>query len=243
MRFINEENIHDFCFLNLDALQFPVRGLVMECHGLNDNTVHQKSPRLGAELGKDGILYLYPYYDLWAWCNNSAVALMNELLAVVDKMFSLTPATPFVICGGSMGGLTAIVFGRCSIRQPKAIACQCPVVDLQESFHRLRQHRRAIYSAYCTEGGTIEEAMHKHNPIALAKDLLRIPYLIISGGEDYCVTEEKQIGPFEAEMLRHGHDIRVLRVPEMGHCELELFEDAFQTYLRFIRKHMNGTFG
>ena len=238
MQFINEENIHDFCFLNLDALQLPVRGLVMECHGLNDNTIHQKSPRLGAELGRDGILYVYPYYDLWAWCNNSAVTLMNELLAVVEKMFGLTPQTPFVISGGSMGGLTAIIFSRYSIRQPRAIACQCPVVDLQESFQRLRQHRRAIYNAYCTEEGTIEEAIRRRNPIAITKDLLRVPYLIISGGEDHCVPEEKQIDPFEAEMLRHGHEISVLRVPTMGHCELELFENAFQTYLRFIRCHL-----
>lgn len=237
MRFINEENIHDFCFLNLDTLQFPIQGLVMDCHGLNDNTIHQKSPRLGAELGKDGILYLYPYYDLWAWCNNSAVTLMNELLAVVEEMFALTPQIPFVICGGSMGGLTAIMFSKYSIRQPRAIACQCPVVDLQESFQRLRQHRRAIYNAYCTEEGTIEDAIRRHSPIANAGNLLRVPYLIVSGGEDHCVTEKNQIAPFEAEMRRQGHDIRVLRVPGMGHCELKQFEDAFRTYLNFIQRY------
>ena len=138
-----------------------------------------------------------------------------------------------------MGGLTAIIFAGLSCRKPSAIACQCPVVDLQETFQRLRQHRRAIYSAYCAEDGTIEDSIRKRNPIANAPELLRVPYLIISGGQDECVTEENQIAPFEKEMRRHGHDIRILRVPEMGHCGLEQFEDAYQTYLRFIRNYLS----
>ncbi len=238
MGYLNARNILDYAFINLDTVQKPIRGVVMNCHGMDDETVYDSSPRPGVDLGNEGVLYIFPYYGPWAWCNDQTVFFLNEILDAVWEMLRLPEDLPYVLVGGSMGGLTAMLYSMYGNRRPLAVGCNCPVCDLAAVFEASPQMRRSIYSAYVGSGLPFEEELDRHNPILQTSRLPDIPYLIVSGSMDVVISEEGQIGPFQQAMLQAGKRATFMRVPGMGHCNIMEFEDAYQTYLHFCLRHL-----
>ncbi len=242
MGYIHEKNLSDYAFVNTDAIKGPIRGVVMNCHGLDDGTTYTVSPRPGKELGACGVLYVYPYYSPWAWCGDGAIAYMDEVLDTVWAMFDLPTELPFVVTGGSMGGLTSMIYSLYGARKPLAIGCNCPVCDLEREIKDGGGYlARSVYSAYVGKGKDVAEEIRRHSPICMAGALPDVPYLIVSGSEDPCVTEEGQIGPFRDAMRAAGKRAVFLCVPGMGHCNISDFEEAYQTYLRFCLRNLGIT--
>ena len=44
MQFINEENIFDYAFVNIDTLKRPVKAVCVDFHGYTDATIYSESP-------------------------------------------------------------------------------------------------------------------------------------------------------------------------------------------------------
>ena len=81
MGMITKDNVLEYGFVNLDALSGPVRGVVADCHGYTDTSTFTKSPLFARELGERGILYVFPYYDPWAWAKPSCYRYIDETVA------------------------------------------------------------------------------------------------------------------------------------------------------------------
>ena len=231
---MTKEELLNLAFVNFDTLEFPVRGVEINCHGLNDMSNFRSSPRPASDLGKRGIVYVFPYYSAWAWCNDHTVAFMDSILDAVWELLSLGENIPLVITGGSMGGMTSLIYSIRGSRKPVAVGCLCPVTDMARYASGGGEGTRSVYTAVMEKGVPIERSIEKIDPMKHIGEFHRVPYLIVGGEKDYGISIELYQRPFCEKMKAAGYDVTLLCVPGMGHCEIAAFEDAYQTYLNFI---------
>ena len=152
--------------------------------------------------------------------------------AVCDRLH-LSSDIPFVVSGGSMGGLTALnylVYGK---RKAMACALNCPVTDMHRAFHDRVRMRRAILSAQILEESDLEEITKHDSPYHFADRLPRIPYLFIYGSKDEYFMGTQM--PHTKEKLDQCALDYTLTVHEgMDHCDLAGNRAAMQQFLGFI---------
>lgn len=233
MRHLCADNLSNYAFVNLDTIQKPIRGIVVNCHGFTDETTYSSSPRPGVDLGREGILYVFPYYSPWAWASDHAFAYIDEVLDVVWEMLDLPSDLPFLIAGGSMGGMTAMLYTLFGKRRVCAVACNCPVCDLRAILDNNPHVQRSVYYAYLDTERTIEEEIDRHNPILHVSEMPDIPYLMVSGQADLAVPEDRHAHPIKQAMEQAGKQAQFISVPAMTHCDLQSHEEYYLKYLDF----------
>ena len=232
MNHITWENIDYFAFVNTDTLVGKPKGVVINLHGFSDATMFDKSNDFAKYMGERGIVYIWPYYSVWAWMSKQSVAFIDEVLDVVWNHFSLSDDIPFVSQGGSMGGMVAMMYPLYGKRKPVACAMNCPASDL-ERIYKTKVIRRSIYSAHILDERPIEEVLLEYSPLKNVDRLLKIPYFAVYGSEDQGMNEEVA-STFERAMIGAGHDFKRITVQGMGHCNLSEFPEAQKIYLEFI---------
>lgn len=232
MNHMNWDNLEYFAFVNTDTLVGKPKGVVMDFHGFSDATMFEKSNEFARYMGKRGILYVFPYYSVWAWMSKASIAYIEEVIDVVWEHYGLDDDTPFVPQGGSMGGMTASMYCIMGKRKPVACAMNCPVSNL-ERISRSKAIRRSVYSAHILDERPIEKVIDELSPLNNVSKFPKIPYFAVYGSLDEGMNEEVA-SEFETAMLGAGHDFKRITVEGMGHCNLFEFPDAFKTYLEFI---------
>lgn len=81
----------------------------------------------GKFYAENNILYVVPYQNPWAWMNSQTVDFTDEILDVLFEAYSLPENLPIASTGGSMGGLSALVYTAYAKRTPTVCAANCPV--------------------------------------------------------------------------------------------------------------------
>lgn len=238
MNFMNWENISDYAFVNTDSLKGEPRGIVMNLHGYTDASTFTKSNPYAAAMGEAGIVFVFPYYSVWAWMSKSSFAYLEEVLDVVYAHYGFDENTPFVVTGGSMGGMTAMMYSLYGNKKARACACNCPVTDLPRIFERGKDMRRAIYSAHNLDERPLSECLEANSPIHNAERLPNIPYYIAFGEKDLGITAEGM--EFCKKMKELGRELSFDVVPEMGHCNLMQFPEYAKKYADFVKKNVLG---
>lgn len=229
---IRPGNLTEFAFVNEDALRGEARGVVVNFRGFTDQDRRTGSGPFARHLGEKGVLYLLPYTNPWAWANDRAFAFADECLDALYEKYGLTKnETPFMAAGGSMGGMTALLYPLFGSYRPRAVAADCPVCDLRRCLAESEAIRCAFYDAYFHLDPETETA--RHDPMTRAGELPEIPYCVVSGGRDTAVREETQILPFLAGLRARKLDVTHLSVPDMLHCDLESFPEALGRYEAF----------
>ena len=141
---------------------------------------------------------------------------------------------PVVSTGGSMGGLSALLYARYSARRIAACVANCPVCDLPYHYTERPDLPRTLYSAYGTsDAETLEEALEQASPLHLAQkgDMPRIPYAIFHCCADEAVNKERHSDRL-VEQLSRLAPVRYYEVPDRGHCDLP--EDMIERYERCV---------
>ena len=182
----------------------------------------------GIRYAGEGILYVVPYQNPWAWQNAQNIAYTDEILDVLFEACQLPENLPVVSTGGSMGGLSALVYMVYAKRTPVACVANCPVCDLPYHYTERNDLPRTLYSAFYHYPGRMEDALKSASPIHLVD---RMPeksqYFIFHCEEDQAVNKEKHSDRFVAQMVKN-HEIRYYTVPGRGHCDLtEPMREAF----------------
>lgn len=219
-KLITMQNLHDFAYCNDRICKQPIKGLVLSFFGLGDARMLTEDPDEGHRFAERGILYLVPYQNPWAWMNRQNVAFTDELVDVLWQAYQLPDTLPIVSSGGSMGGLSALVYMVYAKRTPVACAANCPVCDLPYHFSERRDLPRTLYSAFGTYEGTMEEALRSASPLHLIERMpTQAEYFIFHCGGDLAVNAELHSGRF-VEQLQKTHRVSYDVVPERGHCDL-----------------------
>lgn len=229
---IRPDTLADFAFVNEDAFTGPVRGVLLNCHGFTDQDRRERSSAFPRMLGEQGILYILPYYNPWAWVNDQCIAFCDECLDALYAKYSLKKdITPFMVAGGSMGGLTAIMYPVLGSYRARAAAADCPVCDLRTFIGETDFRRCSFYDAYFHKD--LDTELTRHNPLERLRDFPDIPYMIVRGEADPAIDMATQYEVLLAAMKDHGIDVTFVSVPDMKHCELEHFPEHLKQYADF----------
>ncbi len=219
-KIITYENLRRFAYSNDKICTRPIRALAIEFFGLGGQVMFGEHPETGQYYAQRGILFLVPYNNPWAWMNPQAVAYTDELVDVLFEWYGLGEDIPIIATGGSMGGLSALIYTAYAKRTPKACVANCPVCDLPYHYTEREDLPRTLYSAFSGYEGSMEEALRAHSPLHLAKDgkMPRVDYTIFHCTADMAVNKEMHSDRLIEAM--EGHRLCYYAVPDRGHCDL-----------------------
>ena len=219
---ITAENVRMFAYVNDTICKRPIKGIAVNFMGLGGLTMYDREEsEQGKRMAEQGILYVLPYLNPWCWMNPQAVKTTDEIIDAVMERCGLTDV-PIVSTGGSMGGLSALIYTRYAKRTPAACVANCPVCDLPYHYTERPDLPRTLYSAFGTaDAETLEDAMKKASPLhlALAKDMPKAKYVIFHCEADEMVNKQQHSDRLVAA-LKEFCDVEYYGVPDRRHCDL-----------------------
>jgi len=228
-KIITFEKLDQFAYCNLKICKRPIKGIVLSFFGLGNTSMFKEDTPEGIFFAENGVLYVVPYYNPWSWMNKQAVAYTDEILDVLFETLALPDDTAIVSTGGSMGGLSSLVYMAYAKRTPKACVANCPVCDAVYHYTERPDLPRTMYSALYHEEGDLLSALKSISPIHLTDKLPKAEYTIFHCEKDLAVNKKMHSDRLVAAMRDAGFAVTYIPVPDRGHCDLT--PEARQTYL------------
>lgn len=226
---INYNDLRMYTYSNDTLIQGEIKGIVIQFTGLNGTSMWKEDPEIALRMAKEGIVFLFPYINPWAWMNRDAVTYTDAVVDTLFEHYELREPTPIISTGGSMGGLCGLVYTRYAKRTPKACAVNCPVCDLPYHYTERPDLPRTLVSAFGSYDMSLEDAMKTASPMHLVNEMPDVPYLILHCDKDMAVNKEKHSDRL-VQKLSEKHNVTYVEVPDRGHCDLspeakEIYED------------------
>ena len=219
-KIITIENLRSFAYCNNEICSKPVKGIAVSFFGLGGATMFGKETEDGIRFAENGILYVVPYQNPWAWQNKQNVAYTDEIIDVLFQAYNLPDNLPIVSTGGSMGGLSALVYMVYSKRTPVACVANCPVCDLPYHFTERPDLPRTLYSAFYNYDCTLQDALESASPMHLVDKMpANAKYYLFHCEQDNEVNKQQHSDRFVSRM-QESHDITYHAVADRGHCAL-----------------------
>ena len=219
-KIITYETIRYYAYANDRICKKPIRGVVLNFFGLGCQAMYHDETEDGKFFAEHGILYVTPYTNPWAWMNRHAVAYTDEILDVLFDALDLNESTPVVSTGGSMGGMSALVYIKNAKRTPVACVANCPVCDTVFHYTERVDLPRTLYSALWHEDGTLDEVLRTVSPLHLVAEMPKIPYHIFHCDGDTAVNIHQHSERFVNAMREAGHTVTFDIAPGREHCDL-----------------------
>ncbi len=237
MSIINKNNINKFAYNSLDLVKTTPRAIVIEFFGLGGGTRMMKEHHpLSYFYAERGVVFVMPYYGPWAWMNDGAVKIVDEVVEAICSHYGVENGSiPTLSTGLSMGGQGALIYALRSKYTPIGVSAVCPVCDLVYHSTEREDTLRTIYCAYPTDD--FEGAMKKSSPLHQAENMPKIPYFLVATLEDNEVDYRMHANPFMQKMTELGHDVRYIAVPGRGHCDMS--EESVIKYKEFIMEQVD----
>jgi len=218
---ISYDTLRLFAYSNDKLCNHPIKGIVLDFFGLGGQHMFDEDTPLGTELAKENIILLIPYNNPWAWMNTQAVQYTDEIVTIILEQYCLDEHIPIVSTGGSMGGLSALVYTRYAVHTPVACVAVCPVCDLPYHYTERPDLPRTLYSAFCNStADSIEEALKSASPLHLVNEMPDVEYVIFHCESDLAVNIKRHSERFVTEMQKE-HKIKYYTIPGRGHCDLD----------------------
>ena len=221
---IRADNVPLFAYLNEKALRGKVRAVAVEFMGLGSTRRFDEDTERGVRLGEKGVLLVIPCLNPWNWMNAQAVEETDAILRAACERLELSPDTPLVSTGGSMGGLCALVYTRYAAVRPVACVANCPVCDLPYHFTERPDLPRTLVSAFacCGDMAALDAAMRSRSPLHLAQAgemPADVRYTLFHCEEDQAVNKAMHSDRFVRAMESIA-PVEYIAVPGRGHCDL-----------------------
>ena len=237
-RIITFENLRSFAYCNSHICKKPIKGIAVSFFGLGDTTMFDEDNEDGIRFAENGILYVVPYQNPWAWQNKQNVSFTDEIIDVLFEEYNLPENLPIVSTGGSMGGLSALVYMAYSKRTPVACVSNCPVCDLSYHFTERPDLPRTLYSAFYNYDCSLQDALSSASPLHLVDKMPKeSKYYIFHCEEDKSVNKQKHSDRF-VEKMNESHTVFYYAVPKRGHCDLT--EEMRMKYVDCILKSIEN---
>ena len=240
---ITPDTLSFYCNTNEALLSLPVRGFILEFPGLGGGSCMggvmdpaEYGHGYAATLAKEGILVAYTFPGPWSWMNRGAVRYCELVADAIREKYSLDEQTPWIVTGGSMGGLGALIFSAEAKKKPTACVAVCPCVDVPYCFDTHGRFRRTLFRAVADYEGDIRENLLTLSPVHRMADMPRIPYFLINDCADE-LFPEAQMDEYVEKMRARGHHVDYDRL--IGCVHGEITSEAWEHILAFFRKHLH----
>ena len=231
-RIITPESMASFAYVNDGICRAPIKGIVISFFGLGNVSRYDFDTREGEFFAEQGLLYVVPYGNPWAWMNPQMVRFTDEIIDVLIEKHGLSDSIPIVSTGGSMGGQSALTYCVYAKRTPVSCVANCPVCDVVYHYSERGDLPRTLYSALFHTEGDLDTALKSISPIHLVDRMPRIPYHLFHCTADKSVNMEAHSIPFVRAMEAAGHKVTLETVEGRGHCKLTLqAQRRFDAYI------------
>ena len=217
----------------------PVRGVVLSFHGLGFGGLKNEPSTVELGWAKAGGLVVFPYYGPWSWMNRTARGFVDEVVDAVYERYGLKDGTPLISTGGSMGGLSSLLYTRYARRRIDACLALFPVCDLEAHFSERPDLPPTILHAFRGFPEDRATLFAENSPIVQVGGMPDIPYLVIHGDKDDAVSKTKHSDPFVAAMRRVGRNVDYMEVPGMTHGGCVPAE-VLDRQVRFVSSFLKG---
>ena len=190
MGLIRSDTLLRYCNTNGELLKEPLSAVVLEFPGLGggsclggvmDFCVYDNV--FTRRFAEKGILAAYLFTGPWSWGNKAAVNYADTVLDAIFEKYG-TDTVPVVVCGGSMGGLGALIYCADSRHRICACAAACPCYDAPACCEERDGFSRTFLSAVSGYDVPAEKALESISPIHRIADMPDIPYRIVCDGAD-----------------------------------------------------------
>ncbi len=242
--FINPDTLHLYSNTNAHLLKAPPHAFVLELPGLGGGSCMGGGPDiapydhiLAPYLAEQGILLCYAFPGPWSWMNKSAVRVINALIDAIRAAYGFTEATPWVVMGGSMGGLGSLIYTASGKHTPNACLSVCPCVDVPACFDCVPDIPRTLFCAVADLDMPIAEGLKTISPRHRLHEMPRIPYHIVCDCAD-ALFPEAMTDAYVADLVAAGHEVTYHRLEGCTHGAITAEE---WDYIRsFLVAHLNS---
>ena len=232
---ITKDSVELYAYTNRSVLKGKPKGIVLDFHGLGGGNLRNDPNDFDLLCAENGILTVFPYYGPWSWMNADAVKYVDEIIdAVCGREGVSSNEIPIISTGGSMGGLSALIYTKYAKITPKACFVNCPVCDLMYHATERVDLPRTIYLAFSYGEKSLEDAMMANSPYHLAETMPNVPYYIIHGTADRLVNIDIHSVRFVENMKKYGKDVTFITVNGMEHCDIGSYPDVKEKYFNAI---------
>ncbi len=231
-KLITYDNLRSYAYSNDRLIKGSIRGIVLDFFGLGDQKMFSEDTDNGRFYAEHGMIFVVPYNNPWAWMNAQAISYTDEIVSVLLEHYGLPESTPVISTGGSMGGLSALVYTRYARITPVRCVANCPVCDLPYHFTERDDLPRTLYSAFWNEDGELNDILERFSPLHLAETMPRVSYKIFHCGSDNDVNINAHSEKFVSAMHGCGQDVEYRIVEGRDHCDLT--ESEWQRFREFV---------
>jgi dipeptidyl aminopeptidase/acylaminoacyl peptidase len=215
---MDRQTINQVAWVGDEYVQGPIRGVVLSFHGLGQTYRKSEPATIELEWARRGGLVVFPYYGPWSWMNRQARAFVDELVDSVYSAYGVPAGAPLISTGGSMGGLSSLLYTRYAKRPVAGCLALCPVCDLKAHFSERPDLPPTIHHALRGYTEDRETLFAEHSPTSQAANMPDIPYLVIHGDKDTAVSKAVHSDKFVAAMRAAGRRVEYMEESQMGHC-------------------------
>lgn len=196
-KFVNKDTLHYYCNTNEHLITGKVGGFVIEFPGLDGNSCMGGKLSLGEyetsvsrELASRNVLHVYAFTGPWSWMNQGARRLLDCIVVAIKEKYELDDTAPWLVMGGSMGGLGALMYSCTANIKPNACVAVCPCTDVVKSFDVKPEMSRTFIRAVSDYDMPFEDGLKSISPIENLDKMPNIPYLIVNDCADELFFEE-----------------------------------------------------
>ena len=167
---ITYEDLRKFCYSNDQLITAPIRGVCLDFFGLNNTAMFWEDSERAVKFAEQGIIYVRPYLNPWAWMNAQAVEISDRIVDVLAGYYGLGDVA---VCstGGSMGGMSSLVYAHYSKHRIVACVSNCPVCDLPYHLtERVDLPRIPYHIFHCEADQAVNIDMHSARFVAAMRE-------------------------------------------------------------------------
>ncbi len=224
-KMINKDTYLSFANTNEEHIVLPIKGIVVEFPGLGGSSclggsidMKSYSDEHTIDYGQNGIIAAYVFPGPWSWGNRGAIRIADAVVDAIMEKYNLKADMPIVVCGGSMGGLGALMYAIHSRFKVAMVAAACPCIDALDRMGAHPEFPRTYISAVASYDMELEDGLKEISPIYRIPDMPKTAYFICSDAEDE-VFPEAQCDLFVEKLKEAGHDVEYYKQPGKRHGE------------------------
>ena len=237
-KYINKDTLTNYCNTNEHLIVTPVKGFVIELPGLDGNscmggnmTLGKNETGVAQELAAHGILHAYAFPGPWSWMNKGARRLVDGIVDAIKEIYHLGENAPWMVMGGSMGGLGALMYTCTAKTKPTACIAVCPCTDVVKSFDVITEFPRTFIRAISDYDMPFEEGLKTLSPIEHLGEMPDIPYLIINDCADELFPEE-ELDVYVEKLKEHVSNVEYDKLKGCIHGEITV--DEWHKIIQFL---------
>ena len=80
---ITYKDLRKFCYSNDHLIRGAIKGVCLDFYGLNRAEMLWEDSERAVKFAEQGIIYVRPYLNPWAWMNRQGVEISDKIVSVL----------------------------------------------------------------------------------------------------------------------------------------------------------------